>query len=221
VLDQPGHDIPAATVARLPVYLNALTTLSAQQTVSCSSHRLAEAAGVKCALLRKDLSHLGSGGTRGIGYDVAHLRSLISRALGLTRDWPIVIAGIGNLGHALANYPGFHANGFRVVALLDADPDRQGKIVAGLTVMPLDALETRVCAHEVAIGVIATPALAAQPVANRMVAAGITSLLNFAPTVLSVPPGVDIRRVDLSTELDILAYHQQRKAPHADGSRAP
>jgi len=209
---ETARDIPEATVARLPVYLRALTTLSELGTGTCSSEDLAAAAGVNSAKLRKDLSYLGSYGTRGVGYDVDYLRYQIAREIGVTQDWPVVIVGIGNLGHALANYSGFRSRGFRVVALLDADPKRHDEIVAGVDVRPFDDLEQIVKEHGVAIGVIATPALAAQDVADRMVASGITSILNFAPSVLSVPTGVDVRKVDLSIELQILAYHEQRKA---------
>jgi redox-sensing transcriptional repressor len=200
-------------VARLPEYLRALTTLAEQGIGTCSSEELATAVNVNSAKLRKDLSYLGSYGTRGVGYDVAYLRYQIAREIGLTHDWPVVIVGIGNLGHALANYSGFRTRGFRVVALLDAAADKHGKEVAGLPVRPFDQLEQIVGDSYVAIGVIATPAPAAQAVADRMVAAGISSILNFAPTVLSVPEGVYVRKVDLSVELQILAYHEQRKAP--------
>jgi redox-sensing transcriptional repressor len=209
---ETARDIPEATVARLPVYLRALTTLSELGTGTCSSEDLAAAAGVNSAKLRKDLSYLGSYGTRGVGYDVDYLRYQIAREIGVTQDWPVVIVGIGNLGHALANYSGFRSRGFRVVALLDADPKRHDEVVAGVDVRPFDDLEQIVKEHGVAIGVIATPALAAQDVADQMVASGITSILNFAPSVLSVPTGVDVRKVDLSIELQILAYHEQRKA---------
>jgi redox-sensing transcriptional repressor len=208
---ETARDIPEATVARLPVYLRALSTLSEQGTGTCSSEALAAAAGVNSAKLRKDLSYLGSYGTRGVGYDVDYLRYQIAREIGVTQDWPVVIVGIGNLGHALANYSGFRSRGFRVVALLDADPARHQEVVAGVDVRPFDDLEQIVREHGVAIGVIATPALAAQDVADRMVACGISSILNFAPSVLSVPSGVDVRKVDLSIELQILAYHEQRK----------
>jgi redox-sensing transcriptional repressor len=143
---------------------------------------------------------------------VDYLRYQIAREIGVTQDWPVVIVGIGNLGHALANYSGFRSRGFRVVALLDADPRRHEEVVAGVAVRAFDDLEQIVRDHAVAIGVIATPALAAQDVADRMVACGITSILNFAPAVLAVPEGVDVRKVDLSIELQILAYHEQRKA---------
>ncbi|PKH40347.1 redox-sensing transcriptional repressor [Nocardioides alpinus] len=207
-----ARDIPEATVARLPVYLRALTSFAEEGTTTCSSEELAVSAGVNSAKLRKDLSYLGSYGTRGVGYDVEYLRYQIAREIGVTHDWPVVIVGIGNLGHALANYSGFRSRGFRVVALLDADPTRKDEVVAGLDVRSFEDIESIVAEHAVSIGVIATPAIAAQAVADRMVANGITSILNFAPTVLSVPDGVGVRKVDLSIELQILAYHEQRKS---------
>src|SRR5688500_5315179 len=209
---ETARDIPEATVARLPVCLRALTSLAEDGTTTCSSEELAASAGVNSAKLRKDLSYLGSYGTRGVGYDVEYLRYQIAREIGATQDWPVVIVGIGNLGHALANYSGFRSRGFRVVALLDADPKRKDEVVAGLDVRSFEDLESIVAEHAVSIGVIATPAVAAQAVADRMVANGITSILNFAPTVLTVPAGVDVRKVDLSIELQILAYHEQRKS---------
>jgi redox-sensing transcriptional repressor len=209
---QSARDIPEATVARLPVYLRALSALADQDITTCSSEELAAAAGVNSAKLRKDLSYLGSYGTRGVGYDVDYLRYQIAREIGVTQDWPVVIVGIGNLGHALANFSGFRSRGFRVVALLDADPERHREVVAGIDVRPFDDLAAIVAEHGVAIGVIATPANAAQAVADAMVTAGISSILNFAPTVIAVPDGVDVRKVDLSIELQILAYHEQRKA---------
>jgi redox-sensing transcriptional repressor len=204
--------IPEATVARLPVYLRALIGLAEREIATCSSEELATAAGVNSAKLRKDLSYLGSYGTRGVGYDVEYLRYQIAREIGVTQDWPVVIVGIGNLGHALANFSGFSSRGFRIAALLDADPARHGEPVGDLAIQPFDEIESLVSAHRIAIGVIATPAVAAQAVCDRLVAAGVTSILNFAPTVLAVPDGVDVRKVDLSIELQILAYHEQRKA---------
>jgi redox-sensing transcriptional repressor len=176
-----------------------------------SSDSLAAATGVNSAKLRKDLSYLGSYGIRGVGYDVAYLVHQISKELGLTQDWSVAIVGIGSLGHALANYGGFSSRGFRIVALIDADPARVGETLAGVTVQPLDDLETVVRAQRVSIGVIATPAIAAQDVCDRLVAAGVMSILNFAPVLLTVPSGVDLRKVDLSLELQILACHAQRR----------
>lgn len=213
-----GRGIPEATVARLPVYLRALTACAERGTVVASSQELAEATGVNSAKLRKDLSYLGSYGTRGVGYDVQYLCYQIARELGLTQDWPVVVVGIGNLGQALVNYAGFATRGFRIVALLDADPARQGGRHGEHRIHGMDRLEELVGEHGVSIGVITTPAAAAQEVADRLVAAGVTSILNFAPAVISVAPGVDVRKVDLSIELQILAYHEQRKTHGAQAS---
>lgn len=202
--------IPEATVARLPIYLRTLSALADRGIATVSSEELATAAGVNSAKLRKDLSHLGSYGVRGVGYDVEYLVYQIGRELGLTQDWPVAIVGIGNLGHALAGYAGFATRGFRVVALFDADPAVVGKNVGGQVVRSMADLEQ--LTEPIAIAVIATPASHAQDVCDRMVAAGVRSVLNFAPCVLVVPDGVDVRKVDLSTELQILAFHEQRKA---------
>jgi len=204
--------IPEATVARLPVYHRVLTALRERGVATVSSSELAQASGVNSAKLRKDLSHLGSYGTRGVGYGVDYLRYQIARELGLTQDWPVVIVGVGNLGHALAGYGGFASRGFRIVGLLDADPTRVGEQVEGVAIRSLDDLEDVVSQGRASIGVIATPASAAQQVCDRLVAAGVTSILNFAPSVLTVPAGVDVRKVDLAVELQILAFHEQRKA---------
>lgn len=212
---RPGvrdRGVPEATVARLPVYLRALNTYAERGVATVSSEELAAAAGVNSAKLRKDLSHLGSYGTRGVGYEVQYLMYQISRELGLTQDWAVVIVGIGNLGRALANYGGFASRGFRMAALLDADPSVIGQTIAGIRVDPTDDLERVIKEQGVSIAVIATPAGAAQSVCDRMVGAGVTSILNFAPAVLSVPDGVQVRKVDLSIELQILAFHEQRKS---------
>jgi redox-sensing transcriptional repressor len=203
--------IPEATVARLPVYLRSLAEVADAKTSTISSERLAEMAGVNAAKVRKDLSYLGSYGTRGVGYDVEFLLYQISRELGLTKDWPVVIVGLGNLGHALANYKGFQERGFQIVALVDADPARVGEEVAGVTVRHVDELPAIASLLDPAIGVIATPASVAQTVADQLVEAGVTAILNFAPAVLTVPSHVSLRKVDLSIELQILSFYQQRK----------
>jgi len=208
---RPPGGIPEATVARLPVYLRALYTLAERGTSTVSSEALAAAAGVNSAKLRKDLSHLGSYGIRGVGYDVEYLVYQVSRALGLTQSWSVVIVGAGNLGRALANYGGFATRGFRISAILDSEPSLVGHQIGRVTVRPVNELESVVASNNVAIGVIATPAGAAQAVCDRLVAAGVTSILNFAPLVLNVPEGVDVRKVDLSIELQILAFHAQRR----------
>ncbi len=210
--DRAERGIPEATVARLPVYLRALTSLSDGDVATASSADLATAAGVNSAKLRKDLSYLGTYGTRGVGYDVNYLRYQIAREIGLTQDWSVVIVGIGNLGRALANYSGFASRGFRLAALLDSDGARVGEVIGDLKVSAVEDLEAVVRDNAVAIGVIATPAEAAQDVCDQLVSAGVSSILNFAPAVLVVPDHVDVRKVDLSIELQILAYHEQRKA---------
>jgi len=211
--------IPEATVGRLPVYLRALVDIAGSGATTISSVELAEAAGVNSAKVRKDLSHLGSYGTRGVGYDVAYLIHQVRRELGLTQDWPIAIAGIGNLGQALANYRGFPERGFSIAALVDVDPAKVGQMVGLLRIHHLDELPGLVCEHGIAIGVIATPPAAVQGVADLMVRSGIRSILNFAPAVIAVPEGVSVRKVDLAIELQILAFYEQRKATLAEVRR--
>jgi len=205
-------DLPEATVARLPEYLRALHNLAETGHDTVSSEELAAAAGVNSAKLRKDLSQLGSYGTRGVGYDVALLIDQIEFVLGLTQRRAVALVGVGNLGHALAGYAGFASRGFRIAALFDADPQRVDEEINGLVVRHIDELPRVAAEESIAIGVIATPAPAAQSVADQLVAAGVTSILNFAPCVLAVPDGVDVRKVDLAIELQILSFHEHRKA---------
>jgi len=205
-------DLPEATVARLPEYLRALHNLADVGNDTVSSEGLAGAAGLNSAKLRKDLSYLGSYGTRGVGYDVTLLIEQIEYVLGLTIRRSVALVGVGNLGHALAGYAGFASRGFRIAALFDADPSRVGEEINGLAVRHIDDLADVVAAEEISIAVIATPAAAAQPVVDDLVKSGVTSILNFAPCVLSVPDGVDVRKVDLAIELQILSFHEHRKA---------
>ena len=207
-----GNGISEATVARLPLYLRALQGLPGNDRSTVSSDALAEAAGVNSAKVRKDLSQLGSYGTRGVGYDVEYLMFQISRELGLGRRRAVAIVGMGNLGQALANYAGFAGRGFRVAALFDADSARVGKQIAGIPVTDVRRLPEIVRAEQVSIGVIATPAHAAQTVCDGLIRAGVTSILNFAPALLAVPEQVDVRKVDFSLELQILAFHSHRRS---------
>jgi len=209
-VERSRRRIPEATVARLPVYLRTLLDIRDDGADTVSSERLAELAGVNAAKVRKDLSWLGSYGTRGVGYDVDQLLLEISRELGLTRDWPVAIVGVGNLGAALANYGGFGDRGFPVAALLDADPAKVGLVVAGHEVRHIDELDRLVADLGIAIGIIATPAAGAQEVADRLVAAGVTSILNFAPAVVNVPAQTTLRKVDLALELQVLSFYGRR-----------
>jgi redox-sensing transcriptional repressor len=205
-----GRRIPEATVARLPVYLRSLLEVAEGKTSTISSERLAELAGVNAAKVRKDLSYLGSYGTRGVGYDIEYLLYQITRELGLTQDWPAAIVGVGNLGRALASYKGFSERGFRIAALFDVDESIVGDEVGGLPIKHLDDLKDVVAAEAISIGIVATPPASAQEVAEKLVDAGIKSILNFAPAVVNVAPDVNVRKVDLSIELQILSFYQQR-----------
>jgi redox-sensing transcriptional repressor len=203
--------VPEATVARLAVYLRVLTEMLEQGVRTVSSEVLAAAAGVNAAKLRKDLSHIGSSGVRGVGYDVPRLSAQVESVLGLTRSHAVALVGVGNLGHALAGYGGFAQRGFGVTALFDVDPALVGTVIDGVEVLDVSEIP-RVCRERgVTIGVVATPAGAAQDVCDALVGAGVPSILNFAPTVLTVPGGVEVRKVDLAVEMQILAFHVSRR----------
>jgi redox-sensing transcriptional repressor len=201
------------------VYLQILVDQAEAGVANISSEGLAELAGVNAAKVRKDLSYLGSYGTRGVGYEVDYLVYQIRRELGLDHDWPVVIVGAGNLGQALAGYGGFTDRGFPVAGIVDIDDDKVDTVVGGARVRPLDELPQIVAARNVSIGVIATPPTAAQDAADLLVKAGVTSILNFAPVVLSVPVGITVRKVDLAVELQILSYHEQRRSLAQQGAQ--
>jgi redox-sensing transcriptional repressor len=197
-----------------------------------SSDQLADLARVNASKVRKDLSFLGSFGTRGSGYDAEFLLAHIDRELGLDQDWPVAIVGLGNLGRALANSQGFTSRGFRICCLFDIERSLVGSRVRGVTISHLDEFEAVVATDPPAMGVIATPAAGSQAVADRMVAAGIGSVLNFAPRILNVPPHVLLRYVDLSIELQVMSFYLSHRdhpgsalasspLPHAVGLTHP
>lgn len=215
--------LPPTTVARLPGYLRSLGGLASEGASTTSSEQLAELVGASPAQLRKDLSYLGAGGRRGVGYEVDHLRKQIAQALGMTQERHVVIVGIGNLGHALATYSGFADRGFVLVGLFDADPDVVGSTVGGHRVQHVDGLEDVIAAADASIAVVATPASVAQATTDRLVAAGVTGILNFAPRTVRVPDGVDVREVDLGSELQILGFHARQRStrPEDDAPADP
>ena len=213
--DSPRRKIPEAAVGRLPVYLRILTDVQAGGTTQISSDQLAELAGVNSAKVRKDLSYLGTYGTRGVGYDVQFLTYQIQRELGLNQSWPVVIVGAGNLGQALANYAGISERGIHIVGIVDKDETKIGTLAGGVRVRHADELQQIAQSKSVSIGIVATPAGQAQEAADALVKAGIGSILNFAPTVISVPRDVNVRNVDLALELQILTYYEQCRV---DGS---
>ncbi len=224
--DAPRRRIPEAAVSRLPMYLRILTDLAADGGTQVSSDQLADLAKINAAKVRKDLSYLGSYGTRGVGYDVQYLTYQIQRELGLNQAWPVIIVGAGNLGQALANFAGLVERGFAVAGVVDADAAKIGSVIGGVRVRHVDELPQIIQSKGVNIGVIATPAQQAQAAADALVRAGVGSILNFAPLVLSVPRDVNVRKVDLAMELQILSYYEQcrtnglRIVPNVDDQEA-
>lgn len=202
--------IPPATVARLPAYRQALIDADAAGQRILPSAELAAAVGGNPDQVRKDLSFLATRGIRGVGYEVAPLVDELSRILGLTEERNVVLVGAGNLGRALAAYDGFTPRGFRLVAVLDVDAAVVGSEVGGIVVTHLDGLAEVVRRLEVAVGVVAVPAHAAQGVVDLLVAAGLDAVLNFAPVHVRAPEHVAVRSVDLSTELQMLSFHRTR-----------
>nr|WP_206036495.1 redox-sensing transcriptional repressor Rex [Rhodococcus sp. BL-253-APC-6A1W] len=217
------RDIPQATVTRLATYLRVLGALVEAGTLIVSSEELASAAGVGSAKLRKDLSFLGPNGVRGVGYDVLRLQSRIENALGLDRGHRVVLVGVGNLGRALARYPGFDRRGFTMAGLFDADPAVVGTRVGDLIVRHVDALEEDARELGATIAVVATPEDVAQHVCDLLVRSGVRSVLSFAPIELDVPDHVEVRRVDLAVEMQVLSFNSTRHdelVRTADGARA-
>ena len=214
-------EISAATVGRLPTYLRALIDLASDDIATVSSDHLAELVGVNPATVRRDLGSLQITGTRGVGYDVKYLVFEISVELGVNHEWPVVVVGAGNLGRALANYNGLSERGFPIRAMVDVADEKVGQIVSGIEVSHLDDLKGLVADLGIAVAVIATPASGAQEVSDRVVEAGISSILNFTAHPIVVPKHVVVRRVDLATELQILSFYQQRGVGASTGAGMP
>lgn len=195
--------VARATIARLPRYLAYLEGLDA---ATVSSQQLADGAAVKDAIVRRDMSDLGVSGTRGVGYDVEALIARFRSELGFGASRRVVIIGAGNLGHALANYHGFEQAGFEVVGCYDADPVKLGRVYNGIPVKGMESLVDDITANDVTMAIITVPGEAAQEILDVLVDAGIRSILSFAPTTLNHSAEVDVRHVDLATELQVLAY---------------
>ncbi len=213
--------VSEATVARLPHYHQCAIDAAKHGESTISSDRLAELVGVNPATLRRDLASLDITGTRGVGYDTKYLVFELGGSLGLNQEWPVVIVGVGNLGRALANYPGLVERGFPVRALLDVSDDVVGTEVSGIVVEHLAGAAAVVEREHVSVAVLATPPAAAQSTADLLVHAGITSLLNFTATSVQAVEAVEIRQVDLATELQILSFYQQRAQGARDGAGVP
>ena len=208
--ETPGEKLaPKAVVGRVSLYLRQLEQFQRQGHTTVSSSQLGEALALNNAQVRKDLAFFGQFGYPGIGYRIEEMIPALRHILGIDRDWPLALVGMGNLGRALIKYRGFRTRGFHVVALFDNDPDKVGQEFDGFTVEPIDAMHRVVTARGIALAVLSVPAEAAQRVADLMVSCGIHGILNFAPVPLSVPPSVNVVAVDLSVQLEHLAYKVQ------------
>jgi redox-sensing transcriptional repressor len=205
--------LPRATAGRLSLYLRCLEELQREGTTTVSSGRLGEALGVTDAQVRKDLAHLGSLGHPGIGYPANELIATIRRTLGLDRDWAAALVGVGNLARALLRYRGFQQQGFRIVALFDADPNKIGQRADDLVIHAPEQMASVIAATGAELGILTVPSEAAQPMADALIAAGVRGLLNFAPTVLRLPPSVSLVSVDLAVQLEQLAFRVQLRQP--------
>jgi redox-sensing transcriptional repressor len=204
--------IPEKTVTRLSIYLRCLEELEADGVASVSSRQLAERFGLNSAQVRKDLAYFGQFGVRGLGYYIAELKHNLERILGLKQDWEVALVGVGNLGSALIAYKGFQARGFKIGLAFDADPAKVGQLVGDVQITEIAKLVQTVRRKKVKIAVLAVPAAAAQSVADLLVEAGVTAILNFAPAQLTVAEGVKVQNVDLSVLLKTLSYHTVRTA---------
>jgi redox-sensing transcriptional repressor len=199
--------VPEPTIERLSTYLQCVRTMRADGVPTASSSEIAGRTGINAAQFRKDLSYFGEFGTPGLGYDVAELEAHLSRIMGLDRHHDMLLIGAGNLGSALSHYMGFDQRGFRIVAVFDADPNKIGKTLAGCTIRSINDIAHVNEEIKAQIGVITVPGAAAQEVADKLVAAGVVSILNFAPVSLMVRPGIILRNVDLTSQLEVLSYY--------------
>lgn len=199
--------IPDGTVTRLCDYLRVLTMMERRKQEKASSEEIGSWAGVKASQVRKDLSYFGEFGRRGLGYEVPGLRLHIQDILGVRRQRPAVVIGAGNLGSALARYPGFAAHGFQIVGIYDNAPNRVGHRLGSLKIQMLEDLPLAVSAQQVEIALLTVPESAAQDVANFVIGHGVKAIVNFAPVLLTVPADVNLRNVDLARELETLCFY--------------
>lgn len=199
--------VPEPTIERLSTYLQCVRSMRSDGVLTASSSEIAGRTGINAAQFRKDLSYFGEFGTPGLGYDVAELEAHLSRIMGLDRHHDILLVGAGNLGSALSHYVGFDQRGFRIVAVFDADPGKIGKTLAGCTIRSINDIGQVNAEVKAQIGVMTVPGPAAQEVADKLVAAGVASILNFAPVALVVRPGIILRNVDLTSQLEVLSYY--------------
>ncbi len=200
---------PKAVVGRVSLYLRQLEAFERQGIHTVSSHQLGSVLAINDAQVRKDLAFFGQFGYPGIGYRTSELIPTLRHVLGIDRDWPLALVGLGNLGRALLNYRGFRTRGFHIVTIFDNDPEKVGQTYDGMTVEPIESLRKIAPARGISLAVLSVPADSAQRVADFLVSCGISGILNFAPVALNVPPSVNVVGVDLSVQLEHLAYKVQ------------
>lgn len=203
-------DIPDIVVGRLPIYLRALNQLAQAGQEVTSSRELGQYLGISSAQIRKDLSHFGGFGKQGTGYHIETLLQKLQQILHVDREWPVIVVGAGFLGHALAHYRGFVPRGFRVVAIFDSAERKIGEKFEGLTVQPMEQLETELARHKAEVAMLSVPSAEAQSVTNALVKAGIRGILNYAPINLIVPDGVYVQHIDPLVELQHMTYYLGR-----------
>jgi redox-sensing transcriptional repressor len=203
--------VPQPTIERMSAYLQCVRSMFADGVSTASSTEIAQRTGINAAQFRKDLSYFGEFGTPGLGYDVTELEAHLSRIMGLDMPRDVLLVGAGNLGAALSSYMGFSERGFRVVAIFDNDPGKTGTRLAGRPVHHMNELATVNAEVQAQVGVVAVPRAAAQEVVDKLVAAGVQAILNFAPTSILVRPGIAVRNVDLTSEMEVLSYYLRSK----------
>jgi redox-sensing transcriptional repressor len=201
------RQIPDVVVQRLPLYARALALLAQEGVRATNSFQLGKVLGTTPAQIRKDLSYFGRFGKQGMGYDVGYLLARLRRILGLDQEWPMALVGVGRLGQAVARYPGFSAQGFKIVALFDSDPQKVGKVVEGLVIHPLTEMTREIPAKGIKIGILAVPAARAQEVAGVLLKSGVKAILNYAPLSLQVPSGIIVRSLDPALVLQSMTFY--------------
>ena len=201
--------IPDIVIGRLPIYLRALNFLVAEGREITSSQELGDRLGISSAQIRKDLSHFGEFGKQGTGYDISFLRDQLRQIMKVDRMWDVALVGAGNLGKAIADYGGFSGKGFNVTAIFDTDDDKIGKPMGinQVVVQPITDLAATLKERGIQVGIIATPAEAAQGVARTMVEAGVRAILNYAPITITVPAGVRVQYIDPVVGLQRMTYY--------------
>ena len=203
----PAGEVPEVVIDRLPQYVRTLTQMLEAGVEVTNSQRLGAQLQVTPAQIRKDLSYFGRFGKQGRGYRVRHLRDALKQILGLDAEWNVAVIGVGRLGNAILNYPGFNPDGFHLVAAFDNNPDNVGQEVGGIAVQAMSVLAETVATRDISIAIVAVPSAHTQSVIDRLVECGVRAILNYAPVNAQVPPGVRVRSIDPVLALQAMTYY--------------